>query len=108
MEPMSEPIPNEAAKATFGFLSLLVFIGTLAVALYFFVKVSFSFYMTNEEFGRLLPGLIIVCFLSVLSVLFAVASLIRHEQPRWPSILGLIVASLPALGSIGFLIKVHW
>jgi ABC-type tungstate transport system substrate-binding protein len=87
-------------RAIYGPISLYLFVGAVAVALFFMLTASSSGYTGATGFGYFIAGIVIGCFACVLSVVFAFIGLIRREYPRWPAITGLILSLIPALGAL--------
>ena len=54
----------------------------------------------EQGFGYFTACVSYFCIGCILGVLFAVASLVRRERPRWLAIIGLSLSSLPALGAL--------
>jgi hypothetical protein len=92
--------PRQAPKAVFGSLSLLVFIGDFAALLYFVLTNDLSYGGGEAAFRYVLGCVFYACSVSILSVVLAIIGVGRHECPRWPAIIGLVLSTLPAAGGI--------
>ena len=75
------------------------------MALLYFVLTNDLCYGGGEAGFRYFLGcLIYACFASILSVALAIIGVARHERPRWPAIIGLVLSVLPAVGGIGLFV----
>src|SRR3954467_4043612 len=100
MEPTLGNTAKQSTKATFGRLSLFVFGGSVAIALFFLLTASSSGYGGANGFAYGVFGLIVGCFACALNIVIAIIGLVRRECPRWPAVTGLVLSLPPALGAI--------
>jgi len=106
--PQAGSLRRPTQKAIFGPLSLLVFGGAVLIII--------LIVLTGHFFPLGYPGGLIYVFFamiigggaSILSAVFGIVSLRRHEHPRWPAVMALALSLLPVLGSILILIRMLW
>jgi hypothetical protein len=104
----AQSLQRQTQKAIFGPRGLLIFGGAVLVII--------LIVLTGHFFPLGYPGgLIYVLFAviigggaSLLSAVFGIRGLRRHEQPRWPAVMAIALGLLPALGNILIVVLMLW